>query len=63
MNQLRIRTAAAGRRRGRARLVNERARQAWAAAGYHRQDRWRRWVKPFEPVRDTGRGRADGPVN
>ncbi|GHJ94229.1 N-acetyltransferase [Streptomyces sp. NE5-10] len=27
--------------------ANERAHQAWAAAGYERQDSWRRWVKPF----------------
>ncbi|MER5929148.1 GNAT family N-acetyltransferase [Streptomyces sp. NPDC002054] len=27
--------------------ANERARQTWTAAGYQRQDRWRRWVKPF----------------
>lgn len=25
--------------------ANERARQAWTAAGYDRQDHWRRWVK------------------
>ncbi|MEU3610590.1 GNAT family N-acetyltransferase [Streptomyces sp. NPDC035033] len=27
--------------------ANERAHHAWAAAGYVRQDTWRRWVKPF----------------
>lgn len=27
--------------------ANERAHQVWAAAGYERQDSWRRWVKPF----------------
>ncbi|MFB7363534.1 GNAT family N-acetyltransferase [Streptomyces hydrogenans] len=27
--------------------ANERAHQAWTAAGYARQDTWRRWVKPF----------------
>jgi len=27
--------------------ANERAHQAWTAAGYERQDSWRRWVKPF----------------
>ncbi|MFD8012415.1 GNAT family N-acetyltransferase [Streptomyces sp. NPDC058955] len=27
--------------------VNERAHHAWEAAGYERQDQWRRWVKPF----------------
>lgn len=26
---------------------NTRARRAWAAAGYHREDHWRRWVKPL----------------
>lgn len=25
--------------------VNERARKAWEASGYHREDHWRRWVK------------------
>ncbi|MGW1228619.1 GNAT family N-acetyltransferase [Streptomyces sp. NPDC001478] len=25
--------------------VNERAHHTWAASGYERQDRWRRWVK------------------
>ncbi|MFD9412572.1 GNAT family N-acetyltransferase [Streptomyces sp. NPDC059989] len=40
---------AAGGRRGDAMVLedNERAHLAWAAAGYHREDRWRRWVKPF----------------
>ncbi|MDP5310303.1 GNAT family N-acetyltransferase [Streptomyces poriferorum] len=27
--------------------ANERAQHAWAAAGYHREDHWRRWVKPL----------------
>ncbi|MER7728362.1 GNAT family N-acetyltransferase [Streptomyces sp. NPDC096323] len=27
--------------------ANARAHQAWAAAGYHREDHWRRWVKPL----------------
>lgn len=27
--------------------ANERAHHAWAAAGYHREDHWRRWVKPL----------------
>lgn len=26
--------------------ANERARRAWEASGYHREDHWRRWVKP-----------------
>ncbi|MFJ4501958.1 GNAT family N-acetyltransferase [Streptomyces sp. NPDC088864] len=26
---------------------NERAHHAWRAAGYQRQDAWRRWVKPL----------------
>ncbi|MFG2667077.1 GNAT family N-acetyltransferase [Streptomyces sp. NPDC048387] len=40
---------AVGGRRGDAMVLeaNERAQQAWAAAGYHREDHWRRWVKPF----------------
>ncbi|MER6995998.1 GNAT family N-acetyltransferase [Streptomyces sp. NPDC000410] len=27
--------------------VNERAHHTWAAAGYRREDHWRRWVKPL----------------
>ncbi|MER6119629.1 GNAT family N-acetyltransferase [Streptomyces sp. NPDC001743] len=27
--------------------ANARAHQAWASAGYHREDHWRRWVKPL----------------
>ncbi|SCD90420.1 GNAT family N-acetyltransferase [Streptomyces sp. PpalLS-921] len=27
--------------------ANERARHAWKAGGYHREDHWRRWVKPL----------------
>ncbi|MFF4491511.1 GNAT family N-acetyltransferase [Streptomyces sp. NPDC001544] len=27
--------------------VNERAHLTWGAAGYHREDHWRRWVKPL----------------
>ncbi|WP_405710001.1 MULTISPECIES: GNAT family N-acetyltransferase [unclassified Streptomyces] len=27
--------------------ANERAHHAWAAGGYHREDHWRRWVKPL----------------
>ncbi|MFD4375741.1 GNAT family N-acetyltransferase [Streptomyces sp. NPDC058486] len=27
--------------------ANGRAHHTWAAAGYERQDQWRRWVKPF----------------
>ncbi|MEW2083447.1 GNAT family N-acetyltransferase [Streptomyces sp. NPDC005283] len=40
---------AVGGRRGDAMVLeaNERAQGAWAAAGYHREDHWRRWVKPF----------------
>jgi ribosomal protein S18 acetylase RimI-like enzyme len=26
---------------------NETGRQAWSAAGYQREDHWRRWVKPL----------------
>lgn len=28
--------------------LNERAHRTWAATGYHREDHWRRWVKPLE---------------
>ncbi|WP_406289669.1 GNAT family N-acetyltransferase [Streptomyces sp. NBC_00209] len=31
---------------------NERAHHTWQAAGYHRENHWRRWVKPLGP--DTG---------
>ncbi|MEV6398161.1 GNAT family N-acetyltransferase [Streptomyces sp. NPDC051907] len=43
------RFAAVGGRRGDAMVLeaNERAQHAWAAAGYRREDHWRRWVKPF----------------
>ncbi|WP_406388365.1 GNAT family N-acetyltransferase [Streptomyces sp. NBC_00887] len=27
--------------------ANETAHHTWAAAGYHREDHWRRWVKPL----------------
>lgn len=27
--------------------ANERAHHAWAAAGYRRENHWRRWVKPL----------------
>jgi ribosomal protein S18 acetylase RimI-like enzyme len=51
------RFAAAGGRRGDAMVLeaNQRAQQAWAAAGYHREDHWRRWVKPFTPTPATTR--------
>ncbi|HET9173379.1 MAG TPA: GNAT family N-acetyltransferase, partial [Actinospica sp.] len=26
---------------------NEAGQSAWRAAGYHREDQWRRWVKPL----------------
>ncbi|MFM9371075.1 GNAT family N-acetyltransferase [Streptomyces sp. Da 82-17] len=47
------RFVALGGRRGDAMVLeaNERAQHAWAAAGYHREDHWRRWVKPL-----AGRG-------
>ena len=37
----------AGRSTGRREVLeaNERAHHTWAAAGYHREDHWRRWVK------------------
>lgn len=40
---------AVGGRRGDAMVLeaNERAQRAWAAAGYGREDHWRRWVKPY----------------
>ncbi|MDQ8706445.1 GNAT family N-acetyltransferase [Streptomyces sp. LHD-70] len=43
------RFAALGGRRGDAMVLeaNERAQQAWSAAGYRREDHWRRWVKPL----------------
>ncbi|MEV5203917.1 GNAT family N-acetyltransferase [Streptomyces sp. NPDC053720] len=27
--------------------ANERAHHTWASGGYHREDHWRRWVKPL----------------
>ncbi|SPF04711.1 GNAT family N-acetyltransferase [Streptomyces sp. MA5143a] len=27
--------------------ANEQAHHTWAATGYHREDHWRRWVKPL----------------
>lgn len=27
--------------------ANERAHHTWGSAGYHREDHWRRWVKPL----------------
>ncbi|MFF0447301.1 GNAT family N-acetyltransferase [Streptomyces sp. NPDC004609] len=45
---------AVGGRRGDAMVLeaNERAQRAWSAAGYRREDHWRRWVKPYTgPVR------------
>ncbi|MEU0086315.1 GNAT family N-acetyltransferase [Streptomyces sp. NPDC006274] len=43
------RFVAVGGRRGDAMVLeaNERAHRAWAAAGYEREDHWRRWVKPL----------------
>lgn len=43
------RFAALGGRRVDAMVLeaNEPAHHAWAAAGYHREDHWRRWVKPL----------------
>ncbi|MGW3402857.1 GNAT family N-acetyltransferase [Streptomyces zhihengii] len=43
------RFAAVGGRRADAMVLeaNEQAHHAWSAAGYHRQNHWRRWVKPF----------------
>ncbi|WP_042375217.1 GNAT family N-acetyltransferase [Streptacidiphilus neutrinimicus] len=28
-------------------VVNEAGQQAWAAAGYEREEHWRRWVRPL----------------
>ncbi|MEW1638547.1 GNAT family N-acetyltransferase [Streptomyces sp. NPDC093801] len=38
-----------GGRRGDAMVLveNQQAQAAWAAAGYRREDHWRRWVKPL----------------
>ncbi|MER5729549.1 GNAT family N-acetyltransferase [Streptomyces sp. NPDC002138] len=43
---------AVGGRRGDAMVLeaNGPGQRAWAAAGYHREDHWRRWVKPFGPA-------------
>ncbi|MFE2374214.1 GNAT family N-acetyltransferase [Streptomyces sp. NPDC059398] len=43
------RFAALGGRRGDAMVLedNARAHRTWTAAGYHREDHWRRWVKPL----------------
>ncbi|MGW2473335.1 GNAT family N-acetyltransferase [Streptomyces sp. NPDC001665] len=32
---------------------NERAHHAWQAAGYQRENHWRRWVKPLGPGTDN----------
>ncbi|MFJ5226564.1 GNAT family N-acetyltransferase [Streptomyces sp. NPDC088400] len=46
------RFAALGGRRADAMVLeaNEQAHRTWAAAGYHREDHWRRWVKPLDPT-------------
>ncbi|MFD7556112.1 MULTISPECIES: GNAT family N-acetyltransferase [unclassified Streptomyces] len=43
------RFSAVGGRRGDAMVLeaNERAHLVWSAAGYRREDQWRRWTKPF----------------
>ncbi|MEU8542338.1 GNAT family N-acetyltransferase [Streptomyces sp. NPDC048717] len=48
------RFAALGGRRADAMVLeaNEPAHQAWAATGYHREDHWRRWVKPLATPTD-----------
>jgi hypothetical protein len=28
-------------------VANESGQQAWAAAGYEREEHWRRWVRPL----------------
>ncbi|MFE3736918.1 GNAT family N-acetyltransferase [Streptomyces sp. NPDC059134] len=35
---------------------NERAHRTWATAGYHREDHWRRWVKPLAGTGGAGTG-------
>ncbi|PJE97944.1 GNAT family N-acetyltransferase [Streptomyces carminius] len=47
------RFAALGGRRADAMVLdhNEPAHRAWHAAGYARQDRWSRWVRPLPPGR------------
>ncbi|MBM9509553.1 GNAT family N-acetyltransferase [Actinacidiphila acididurans] len=49
-----IRFAALGGRRGDAMVLedNDLAHSAWAAAGYARESRWRRWTKPLAPDAD-----------
>lgn len=44
------RFAALGGRRADAMVLvdNELGQDAWRAAGYHREEQWRRWVKPLE---------------
>ncbi|MFC9700999.1 GNAT family N-acetyltransferase [Streptomyces sp. NPDC056943] len=44
------RFAALGGRRADAMVLeaNETGRRLWAAAGYEREERWRRWVKPLK---------------
>ncbi|MEU3483199.1 GNAT family N-acetyltransferase [Streptomyces sp. NPDC033754] len=44
------RFAALGGRRADAMVLeaNETGRRLWAAAGYEREERWRRWVKPLD---------------
>ncbi|WP_024761423.1 GNAT family N-acetyltransferase [Streptomyces exfoliatus] len=44
------RFAAFGGRRADAMVLeaNETGRRLWAAAGYEREERWRRWVKPLK---------------
>ncbi|MEY9945139.1 GNAT family N-acetyltransferase [Kitasatospora sp. GAS1066B] len=44
------RFAALGGRRADAMVLvdNELGQHAWRAAGYHREEQWRRWVKPLE---------------
>ncbi|MFE7130193.1 GNAT family N-acetyltransferase [Streptomyces sp. NPDC057638] len=50
------RFAALGGRRGDAMVLeaNELAHRVWASAGYHREDQWRRWVKPLGTGWDNG---------
>ncbi|MER6916993.1 GNAT family N-acetyltransferase [Streptomyces sp. NPDC000594] len=49
------RFTAVGGRRGDAMVLeaNERAQRAWSSAGYRREERWRRWVKPYDRPADA----------
>lgn len=59
------RFAALGGRRVDAMVLeaNAPAGHAWAASGYHREDHWRRWVKPLSgPAGSAASGRRPRPA-